>query len=136
MLKDIFVRADSDAGHAQLLTEGFWMGMKNPITGWGAGYSGPASHHLCLDVKDNVRCELIERINEKHSMSTPGFNPENQYIQIFMEYGLLGLIPRVLCFGRLIWVSLSLIPLYVIEVQKGKKADQKKLTQLLVMIAF
>lgn len=69
-------------------------------------------------------------------MTTPGYNPENQYVQIFMEYGLLGLIPWLLCFGWLLWESLRLIFPYLQEIKKGKKADRKQLTQLLIGIAF
>ena len=69
-------------------------------------------------------------------MQTPGYNPENQYVQIFMEYGLLGLIPWMLCFGRVLRVTLSQAYQYVLEVKKGKKSDPKTLTKLLTAIAF
>jgi hypothetical protein len=112
------------------------LGMSKPLSGRGAGYSGPASHQLCLEAQDNPRCDQIRQVNEKYSMQTPGYNPENQYVQIFMEYGLLGLIPWLLCFGRLLRVTLRQIYDYILEFKKGKKADSKTLTKLLTSIAF
>jgi hypothetical protein len=35
---------------------------------------------------DNQRCELLRKENVKNQISTYGFNPENQYLQILMEY--------------------------------------------------
>jgi hypothetical protein len=35
---------------------------------------------------DNKRCELIRKENVKNQISTYGFNPENQYLQVLMEY--------------------------------------------------
>lgn len=69
-------------------------------------------------------------------MPTPGYNPENQYVQIFMEYGLLGLIPWMLCFCWLLRETLRLLRDYILEVKKGKKADPKTLTFLLTNLAF
>ncbi|MDO4713461.1 MAG: O-antigen ligase family protein [bacterium] len=118
------------------MVAGVQIGLQNPITGRGIGYSGPASHQLCLNAPQTPRCQIIAETNQKYSMTTPGYNPENQYVQIFMEYGLLGLIPWLFCFGWLLWESLRLIFPYLKELKKGKKADRKQLTQLLIGIAF
>lgn len=134
--KSVFVREHSTTWHLKLLLAGIEIGLKNPITGRGIGYSGPASHQLCLNAPQTPRCQIIAETNQKYSMTTPGYNPENQYVQIFMEYGLLGLIPWLLCFGWLLWESLRLIFPYLKELKKGKKADRKQLTQLLIGIAF
>lgn len=70
-------------------------------------------------------------------MQTPGYNPENQYVQIFMEYGLLGLLPWLACFCWLLWESLKLINRYIQESKKGKKyRDQKLITRLLITLGF
>lgn len=135
-LKSVFFRAHSNTWHLKLLVEGVELGMSKPLSGRGAGYSGPASHQLCLEAQDNPRCDQIRQVNEKYSMQTPGYNPENQYVQIFMEYGLLGLIPWLLCFGRLLRVTLRQIYDYILEFKKGKKSDSKTLTKLLTSIAF
>lgn len=135
-LKSVFFRAHSNTWHLKLLVEGVELGMTKPLAGRGAGYSGPASHQLCLDTQDNPRCDQIREINTKYSMQTPGYNPENQYVQIFMEYGLLGLIPWLLCFGRLLRMTLRQVYAYALEVKKGKKSDPKTLTKLLTAIAF
>lgn len=135
-LKSVFFRAHSNTWHLKLLVEWVELAMTKPLSWRGAGYSGPASHQLCLQAQDNPRCDQIHKINTKYSMQTPGYNPENQYVQIFMEYGLLGLIPWMLCFGRLLRVTLSQAYQYVLEVKKGKKSDPKTLTKLLTAIAF
>lgn len=134
--KSFFAREHSNTWHLKLLISGMEIGMQHPFAGRGAGYSGPASHQLCLDAWDNARCKLIRDTNDKYSMPTIGYNPENQYVQIFMEYGLLGLIPWMFCFCWLLWTSLKLILDYLKEVKKGKEANKRKLTQLLMMIAF
>lgn len=135
-LKSVFSREHSNTGHLKLLISGIEIGMQNPLVGRGAGYSGPASHQLCLDDDWDPRCETIRTVNAKYSMPTPGYNPENQYVQIFMEYGLLGLIPWMLCFCWLLRETLKLLRDYILEVKKGKKADPKTLTFLLTNLAF
>ncbi|MDR0282174.1 MAG: hypothetical protein LBI53_02360 [Candidatus Peribacteria bacterium] len=34
-------------------------------------------------------------MNTKHQIATYGYNPENQYLQIIMEYGIIGLLFRL-----------------------------------------
>ena len=131
-----FAREHSNTWHIKLLEAGIELGLQKPLFGRGAGYSGPASHQLCLNATTDTRCGTITEINQKYSMDTPGFNPENQYVQIFMEYGILGFIPWIFCFGRLLWQGLKEIRTYLIEVKKWKKADQKELTQILIAIGL
>jgi hypothetical protein len=64
-----FGRDNSDAGHIKYLCQGIVLLIDNPIWGIGASTVGPASYHLG-DEKDH-------------------FNTENQYLQIYLEYGLL-----------------------------------------------
>ncbi|MDR2190896.1 MAG: O-antigen ligase family protein [Candidatus Peribacteria bacterium] len=98
-----FAREHSNTGHLVLMVEGRKLAQERLITGRGAGYAGPASHQLCA-TKEKVdifateishpdpRCETIRKVNLQHQISTYGYNPENQYLQIIMEYGLIGLL--------------------------------------------
>lgn len=136
-LKSVFMREHSNTGHFKLLVSGIEIWLERPFVGRGAGYSGPASHQLCFAAEANPRCDKIRAINKKYSMETPWYNPENQYVQIFMEYWLLGLIPWMLCFCWLLWESLKLIKIYMQKVRKAKKyIDQKLITRLLITISF
>lgn len=134
--RGIFAREHSNTGHIALLQEGWKIGMQEPLTGWGAGYSGPASHQLCNRENPDPRCEIIVETNNRYSIPTVGYNPENQYVQIFMEYGIIGLISWMFCFGWLIWNGLrAAIPL-AREWGKGKKADKAYKQQLYLLLAF
>lgn len=134
--RGIFTREHSNTGHLVLLEEGIKIWMQNPFFWRWAGYSGPASHQLCFRSEDNPRCKLIKEINQKYEISTYGYNPENQYVQIFMEYGFIGLLPRLFCFLWLTWVGLKTIKPLLLEMKKGKKADQKIINQLALLCAF
>jgi hypothetical protein len=87
------------------MVEGRNLAKKNLITGRGAGYAGPASHQICytpdsIDIfateitHPDPRCEEIRKVNIAHQIATYGYNPENQYLQILMEYGIIGLLCR------------------------------------------
>jgi O-antigen ligase len=106
-----FAREHSNTGHLVLVQEGRNLAKERLLVGRGAGYSGPASHQLCYNPKGNARCEAIQAINEKHSIGTYGYNPENQYLQILMEYGIVGLLfwLAMLCWilyytAKLVWM--------------------------------
>jgi hypothetical protein len=53
-----------------------------------------------------------------------------------MEYGFIGLLPRLFCFLWLTWVGLKTIKPLLLEMKKGKKADQKIINQLALLCAF
>ena len=53
-----------------------------------------------------------------------------------MEYGILGLLPRLFCFIWLIRIGLRAIKPLALECKKGKKADQKKINQLVCLAGF
>ena len=53
-----------------------------------------------------------------------------------MEYGILGLLPRLFCFIWLIRIGLRAIKPLALECKKGKKADQKIINQLALLCAF
>ena len=44
---------------------------------------------------DDKRCETLRKENIKNQISTYGFNPENQYLQILMEFWIIWIIFRL-----------------------------------------
>ena len=104
----VMVREHSNTGHLELMKSWRNIAKENLIFWRWAWYSGPASHQLCytdepIDIYtdinsihlDNQRCELLRKENIKNQISTYGFNPENQYLQILMEYGIVWIIFRL-----------------------------------------
>jgi len=65
----ILNRAASNKGHIEHLVTALKKIKDKPLWGQGAGTAGPVTHH-----RDDI-------VN---------YNPENQYLQIWLEYGLLG----------------------------------------------
>ena len=120
----IMVREHSNTWHLQLMKSWRNIAKKNLIIWRWAWYSGPASHQLCytdepVDIyaeidsinMDNERCELIRKENVKNQISTYGFNPENQYLQVLMEYWIIWILFRLwLCViilrytAKMIWI--------------------------------
>lgn len=120
----IMIREHSNTGHLELMKSWRNIAKKNIIIWRWAWYSGPASHQLCytdepVDIyaeidsiqMNNERCELIRKENVKNQISTYGFNPENQYLQILMEYWIIWLLFRLLlCIiilrhtAKMIWI--------------------------------
>ncbi len=111
----IMVREHSNTGHLQLM-KAWWNIAKQNILIWRwAWYSWPASHQLCytdepvniyedidsIDL-DNERCELLRKENVKNQISTYGFNPENQYLQILMEFWIIWILFRL-------WLSIIIL---------------------------
>ena len=106
------------------------------MTGRGAGYSGPASHQLCYNEEEVIdiftdidaishldpRCEQIRKINIENQISTYGFNPENQYLQIIMEYGLIGFLFWLATLGRILYYTAKAIRIY----RKTEKSNHQK----------
>ena len=69
----IIHRSFSNTGHVQLFLQGWQMFLESPIIGKWAGHVGPASH------RDGGLA----------------FNPENQYLQILIEFGIIGFVLRM-----------------------------------------
>ena len=104
----IMVREHSNTGHLELMKSWRNIAKNNLIFWWWAWYSGPASHQLCyteepVDIyadidsihMDNQRCEILRKENIKNQISTYGFNPESQYLQVLMEYWIVWIIFRL-----------------------------------------
>lgn len=93
--KWIMVREHSNTWHLVLIKAWRNIAKQNPIVGRWWGYSWPASHQLCYTTSDtdeninNPRCQTIKNINNQYEITTHWFNPENQYLQIFMEYWMI-----------------------------------------------
>ena len=120
----MLIREHSNTWHLQLMKAWRNIAKENLILWRWAGYSWPASHQLCYtdepvdifqDVEsihlDNQRCELLRKTNVKNQISTYGFNPENQYLQILMEYWIVWILFRLwLCAlilrytAKMIWI--------------------------------
>lgn len=120
----MLVREHSNTWHLQLMKAWWNIAKENLILWRWAGYSWPASHQLCYtdepvdifqDVEsihlDNQRCELLRKTNVKNQISTYGFNPENQYLQVLMEYWIVWILFRLwLCAlilrytAKMIWI--------------------------------
>ena len=133
----IMVREHSNTGHVELMKAGWNIAKQKPFFWWWAGYSGPASHQLCYTDKpvniyadiesihlDNQRCELLRKENVKNQISTYGFNPENQYLQIFMEYWIIWIIFRL-------WLCVIIIRYTAKMILKYQKKNKSPYQELL-----
>lgn len=120
----MLIREHSNTWHLQLMKAWRDIAKENLLLWRWAWYSWPASHQLCYtdepvdifqDVEsihlDNQRCELLRKTNVKNQISTYGFNPENQYLQILMEYWIVWILFRLwLCAlilrytAKMIWI--------------------------------
>ncbi len=95
--KQIITREFSNTGHFRLLAEGFKKIGERPLWWQGAGTAGPASHQ-------------VEGIK--------AYNPENQYLQIWLEYGALWFIGRLFLYGYLHWIAYK-------SYEEERKTDDK-----------
>ena len=104
----IMVREHSNTGHLQLMKSWRNIAKQNIIFWRWAWYSWPASHQLCytdepVDIYEDInsiqlddqRCESLRKENVKNQISTYGFNPENPYLQILMEFWLIWIFFRL-----------------------------------------
>ncbi len=121
----IMVREHSNTGHLVLMQAWFNLAKHNLALWRWAWYAWPASHQLCFtdepvdvyaDIEslnlENPRCQTIREINLEHQISTYWFNPENQYLQIFIEYWLIWTIFRVILCIMIIWYTRKNIKIY------------------------
>lgn len=134
--KWIMVREHSNTWHLVLLESGRNLAKWSLLQWRWAGYAWPASHQLCYTEEavdifadptsinlDNKRCEILRKWNIKNQISTYGFNPENQYLQVLIEYWLVGTI---------FWLALCLIILcytwkIILNYQKKTKSPYQEL---------
>ena len=121
----IMVREHSNTGHLELMKS--WRNIaKNNLAFWRwAWYSWPASHQLCytdepVDIYadidsiqiNNQRCELIRKENIKNQISTYGFNPESQYLQVLMEYWIIWILFWLWICGVILFYTAKMIFAY------------------------
>lgn len=100
-------RIHSNIWHVQLPLEWLKIFAENPIFGRWAWYSWPASHQVCYENLNDDKCQKIKEINDKYEITTIGFNPENQYIQILMEYWIVWFIGWIMMYVwlHIIWIK-------------------------------
>ncbi len=121
----IMVREHSNTGHLVLMKAWRDIAKQNIIWWRWAWYSWPASHQLCYNEEpiniytdidsihlDNKRCEILRKENIKNQISTYGFNPENQYLQILMEYWIIWVLFRLLLCIIILWYTAKMIRIY------------------------
>mgnify|MGYP006924540131 CR=1 FL=1 len=86
--KQIFAREYSNTWHIAMLQQGIQMSIAKPLTWRWAASAGPGSHR---------NPDLYEG---------KWFNPENQFVQIFIEFGVIGFVPRFFLFCYLCVVGI------------------------------
>lgn len=96
----IIDRSFSNTGHIQLFMQGWQMFLDSPIIGEGAAYVGPGSHWE----------------------GGLAFNPENQYLQILIEFGIIGFILWMAIYVYLNWVGFR-------DFFRVRKSKEKNLPQ-------
>lgn len=101
----IIDRSFSNTWHVQLFVEGWHMFTESPLIGKWAGHVGPASHWD----------------------GGLAFNPENQYLQILIEFGIIGFILWMAIYLFLNWVGIR-------DFLKLWKSKEKQLPQHYQMI--
>ena len=132
----IMVREHSNTWHLELMKAWRNIAKENILIWRWAWYSWPASHQLCytdepVDIYanidsihlDNQRCELLRKENVKNQISTYWFNPENQYLQILMEYGIIWTIFRLWICAIILRYTIKMIQIY----SKKKKSPFQEL---------
>ena len=91
--KGFTARSWSNTGHFIFTSETWKLVKSKWILGWGPGSSWAASHQLCKFKPQLLLCEKFHEINKKWgSEFLKGLNPENHYLQIRMELGIVGLL--------------------------------------------
>ena len=108
----IMVREHSNTWHIVLM-KAWWDIAKQNLALWRWWwYSWPASHQLCYNNIDNYRCDIIKETNDENEITTYGFNPENQYLQILMEYGIVWIICWLALCILILWYTAKAIYMY------------------------
>lgn len=110
--KEIITRDFSNTGHLKLVLEAFQKIGDRPIRWEWAWTAGPASHQ-------------VEGIK--------AYNPENQYLQIWIEYGILWFIWRLFLYGSLHRIAYKS---YEEEKNTDNKITKKKKLYGMIVFAF
>lgn len=95
--RQIISREFSNTGHFNEVIKAFGLIWERPLRWQGAWTAGPASHQV----------EWIK-----------AYNPENQYLQIWIEYGLLWFLGRLYLYGYLHYIAYK-------SYEEEKKTDDK-----------
>lgn len=119
--KHVINREYSNTGHFKLIKEWLMFFSSSPFVGKWAWTAWPASHQLCTDNNSQV-CQDIAKINFRNQINLKWFNPENQFIQILVEFGLIWFVMWWLIFGYM-----SLYWIYVYLNNSYKKLDNIEL---------
>ena len=107
----IINRSFSNDGHLSMLVSATEKIIQKPFFGRGAGFAGPASHYL---------------------PSGQAYNTENQYLQIWLEYGVFWFAWRMYLY---LWLHLIGRNAYKLE-QKTEKHKIQKKTRLYGILIF
>lgn len=123
--RGMMVREHSNTWHLVLMQAWWNLAKENLITWWWAWYAWPASHQICYteepvdvyaDVEsitlENKRCEVLRKSNVKNQISTYGFNPENQYLQILIEYGIVWILFWLGICVVILWYTWKMVYIY------------------------
>ncbi len=78
--RQVFDRQYSNTGHIAMLKQWIEMSIEKPLTWRWAASAGPGSHR------------------NPNLYNGKWFNPENQFVQVFVEFGVIGFLPRFLLF--------------------------------------
>lgn len=100
-------RSFSNTGHLNTVLQGLWKVWEKPLLGRGAWYVGPASFHGGI-----------------------GFNPENQFLQVMIEYGSIAFI-----LWLVIWIFLNGIGIWKWR-NSDKKAQESELLLRLMALGI
>ncbi len=110
--KQIITREFSNTGHLKHVMEALHKIGERPIWGQWAGTAGPASHQV----------EWIK-----------AYNPENQYLQIRLEYGIFWFTGRLFLYGYLHRIAYKA---YEEEKKTDSKLTKKKKLYGMIVFAF
>lgn len=106
--KHIVSREFSNTGHKVLLMKWFEMFAQNPLSWKWAAYAGPWSHQVCENPEGKPVCQEIAKINKDLETKLNWFNTENQFLQVLVEFGLVGFIMwiTIYLYMNFIWLYL------------------------------
>lgn len=95
-------RRFSTTGHIEAIKQSVKYVANAPIFGNGPATAGPASHWL--------KPEIVSKFQIPWQENLKWFNPENQYLQIMIQFGIIWFVARfaLYIYINLIWFSLPL----------------------------
>jgi len=107
--RHVIERSFSTVGHVEHTLRALEKIGEKPLLGWGAGTTGPAAHHGETATK---------------------YNAENQFLQIWIEYGFLGFVGWMILWVGLRWKT----AVAGIRLRKLRKSREKTLTKNEVLV--